>query len=348
MEVPPGRDRYAKQSLFAGIGSDGQAALGRARVVICGCGATGSVLAETLARAGVGSIRVVDRDFVERSNLQRQVLFDERDATERTPKAIAAAARLRAINSDIDIEAVVADIGPENVRSLIDNCDLILDGTDNFETRFLINDASLEASIPWIYCGVIGSHGQTMTILPHNTACLRCVIEEPPDPGAVETCDTAGVLGPAVMAVASLAAADALKLLAGRTEVIRPRLLAVDVWDGSLRTIDTSSLRSRSTCPACDRGERLWLNAEAGSRAAILCGRNAVQINPGGGRRIELAELAARLASAGEVVETPYLLRFRVTEPLCEITVFRDGRAIIQGTEDLAAARSIYGRFVGF
>jgi len=345
MTVP---DRYAKQRLFSDIGSDGQKAIGRAHVMICGCGATGSVLAETLTRAGVGSMRIVDRDFVERSNLQRQILFDERDATERTPKAIAAAARLRAINSDIEIEPVVADVGPENIRSLVDRCDLILDGTDNFETRFLLNDLSLETSIPWIYCGVIGSHGQTMTILPHTTACLRCVIEEPPDPGAVETCDTAGVIGPAVMAVASFAAADALKFLAGRTEQIRPRLLAMDVWDGSLRTIDTSSLRERGACPACDRGERLWLNAVVGSRAAILCGRNAVQINPGGDRKIELADLAARLAGAGDVVETPYLLRFRVTEPPCEITVFRDGRAIIQGTEDLAAARSIYGRFIGF
>ena len=341
-------DRYAKQILFAGIGAAGQSAIGRSRVIVCGCGATGSVLAESLTRAGVGSIRIVDRDFVERSNLQRQVLFDERDAAERTPKAIAAAARLQQINGDIDIEPVVADVGPENVRSLVADRDLILDGTDNFETRFLLNDASLETGIPWIYCGVIGGHGQTMTILPGTSACLRCVIEEPPDPGAVETCDTAGVIGPAVSAVASFAAADALKLLAGGREHIRSRLLAMDVWDGTLRAIETSSLRERGACPACHRGERLWLNASAGSRAAILCGRNAVQITPGGDRRIELAELATRLESAGDVIKTPYLLRVRLVEPQCEITVFRDGRAIIQGTEDLAAARSIYGRFVGF
>lgn len=347
MTAMPVPDRYAKQILFAGIGAEGQAAIAKARVVLCGCGATGSVLAETLTRAGVGSIRIVDRDFVERSNLQRQVLFDEHDAAERTPKAVAAAARLRSINSDIDIEPVVADVGPENVRALVADRDLILDGTDNFETRFLLNDASLETGIPWIYCGVIGSHGQTMTILPGVTACLRCVVEEPPDPGAVETCDTAGVIGPAVTAVASLAASEALKLLAGRSDLVRQRLLALDVWDGSLREIKTAALRSRAACPACDRGERLWLKAEVGSRAAILCGRNAVQITPGGNRRIELAELAARLGSAGDVVETPYLLRCRIAEPECEITLFRDGRAIIQGTEDLAAARSIYGRFIG-
>lgn len=341
-------DRYAKQTLFAGIGPAGQAALGRSRVVICGCGATGSALAESLTRAGVGSIRIVDRDFVERSNLQRQVLFDERDAAERTPKAIAAAARLTSINSEIEIQPIVADVGPENVRSLIADRDLILDGTDNFETRFLLNDASLETGIPWIYCGVIGGHGQTMTILPGKTACLRCVIEEPPDPGAVETCDTAGVIGPAVTAVASLAAADALKLLAGRRDQIRSRLLALDVWDGSLRAIETASLRERAMCPACDRGERSWLNASVGSRAAILCGRNAVQITPGGDRPIDFADLGSRLASAGDVMKTPYLLRVAIAEPPCEITLFRDGRAIIQGTEDLAAARSIYGRFIGF
>lgn len=344
MTVP---SRYAKQALFAGIGADGQATIGRARVVICGCGATGGALAESLARAGVGFLRVVDRDFVERTNLQRQVLFDERDAAERTPKAIAAAARLRGINSDIDIEPVVADVGPENIRSLIEGCDLILDGTDNFETRFLINDASLETGIPWIYCGVIGGHGQTMTILPGTTACLRCLIETSPEPGVVETCDTAGVIGPAVTGVASLAAADALKLLAGKRELIRPRLLAFDLWDGSLRTIDTTSLRQRRECPACDRGERLWLNAEVGSRAAILCGRNAVQITPAARGGIVLAELAERLAPAGQVVQSTYLVRLSTTEPEYEITVFRDGRAIIQGTDDIAIARSIYARFIG-
>ncbi|HEX6985161.1 MAG TPA: ThiF family adenylyltransferase, partial [Planctomycetaceae bacterium] len=185
---PPVPPRYAKQALFAGIGAEGQAALARARVLICGCGATGGVLAETLARAGVGFLRVVDRDFVELGNLQRQVLYDERDAAEQTPKAVAAAERLRAVNGDVEIEPVVADVGPENVLSLLAGCDLALDGTDNFETRFLLNDAALETGTPWVYCGVIGGHGQTMTVLPGRTACLRCLIDAPPDPGATETC----------------------------------------------------------------------------------------------------------------------------------------------------------------
>ncbi|MBA3316368.1 MAG: ThiF family adenylyltransferase [Planctomycetaceae bacterium] len=344
MTIPP---RYAKQALFAGIGSEGQAAIGRSRVVICGCGATGGVLAELLARAGVGFIRVVDRDFVERGNLQRQVLFDERDAAERTPKAIAAAARLRAINGEIEIAPVVADIGPENVLSLVESCDLILDGTDNFETRFLLNDASHETGIPWIYCGVIGGHGQTMTILPGATACLRCLIETPPEPGVVETCDTAGVIGPAVTGVASLAAAEAMKLLAGRRELIQPRLLVCDVWEGTVRSIDTTALRKRGTCPACDRGERPWLNAEVGSRAAILCGRKAVQITPADRCEVALSEMAERLAPTGQIVQTPYLLRLSMVEPACEITIFRDGRAIIQGTEDIATARALYARLIG-
>ncbi|MGC1276165.1 MAG: ThiF family adenylyltransferase [Planctomycetaceae bacterium] len=339
--------RYAKQALFAGIGTDGQAALSRSRVLICGCGATGGVIAETLARAGVGFLRIVDRDFVELSNLQRQVLFDERDAIEQTPKAVAAGERLRAINSEIEIDAVVADVGPENALSLARGCDLLLDGTDNFETRFLLNDAALDTGTPWIYSGVIGGHGQTMTVLPGETACLRCLIETPPDPGATETCDTAGVIGPAVHAIASLAVADAFKILIGRRDLIRPRLLMCDVWQGTLREVDTTPLRAGGGCAACGRGERAWLHGVAGSRAAVLCGRNAVQITPGETIELDLGAVADRLAASGTVKRTPYLVRVSATEPRCELTVFRDGRAIVRGTEDLAAARSIYTRLVG-
>jgi molybdopterin/thiamine biosynthesis adenylyltransferase len=342
--VPP---RYAKQALFSAIGPDGQAALARARVLIVGCGATGGVLADALARAGVGQLRLVDRDFVEWTNLQRQILFDERDAAEQTPKAIAAAARLRAINSDIDIEPVVADVGPENILTLLDGCDLLLDGTDNFETRFLLNDAALETRIPWIYSGVIGAHGQTMTIVAGQTACLRCMIESPPDPGVTETCDTAGVIGPAVTALASLSAAQALKWLAGRREPVPPRLLALDVWELTLRTIDTGPLVAAGGCAACGRGERAWLHGAVGSRAAILCGRNAVQITPATRSDLDLTVLAERLATAGMVKRTPYLVRLSAAEPRCELTVFRDGRAIVQGTDDPATARAIYSRLVG-
>jgi adenylyltransferase/sulfurtransferase len=334
--IPP---RYAKQALFAGIGAEGQATLGRSRVLICGCGATGGVIADALARAGVGSLRIVDRDFVELSNLQRQVLFDERDAAGPTPKAIAAAARLRAVNGDIEVEPVVADVGPENVLALAAGCDLLLDGTDNFETRFLLNDAAIETGTPWVYCGVIGSHGQTMTVLPGVTACLRCVMDAPPDPGTFDTCDTAGVIGPAVTAVASLAAAEALKVLAGRRDLVRPKLLMLDVWEGTLRAVDTTPLIARGGCPACAGGERRWLREAAGSRAAVLCGRNAVQITPAAGTEFDLA--------AGTVTRTPYLLRLAVDDSPYEITLFRDGRAILRGTDDPAVARAVYSRFIG-
>lgn len=338
--------RYAKQVLFPGIGPEGQERISRARVLVCGCGATGGVLAEALARAGVGRMRIVDRDFVELSNLQRQVLFEESDAAGVVPKAIAAAERLRRVNSEIEIEGVVADVGPGNVMGLAAGCDLIVDGTDNFETRFLLNDVSLETRTPWVYCGVIGSHGQTMTVLPGRTACLRCVIESPPEPGVLETCDTAGVIGPAVGAVASLAAAEALKVLAGRSELVKSRLLALDVWEGSLRAIDTGPL-AKGGCPACDGGERRWLREAAGSRAAVLCGRNAVQITPAQGAQIDFEEMAARLAGSGAVTRTPYLLRLAVSGSPYEITLFRDGRAIVRGTEEVAAARGVYARYVG-
>ncbi len=343
----PDASRYAKQMLFAGIGHDGQAALARARVLICGCGATGSVLAETLVRAGVGFLRIVDRDFVELSNLQRQVLFCQRDAEEQTPKAIAAAERLRAINRDVQIDPVVADIGPDNLLSLAEGCDLLLDGTDNFETRFLINDVSLETGTPWIYNGVIAGHGQTMTIRPGETACLRCLMDVPPEAGATETCDTAGVIGPAVNAVIALASAEAMKLLVGRVDLLRPCLRIIDVWQGTFREIDTAPLRSGGGCAACGRGERTWLHGRAGSRAAVLCGRNAVQITPGERAELDLVAVARRLAGAGPVRQTPYLLRVAPVEPPCELTLFRDGRAIIQGTDDVAVARSIYTRLIG-
>ena len=338
--------RYAKQALFPGIGTAGQAALAAARVLIVGCGATGGVLAEALARAGVGHLRLVDRDFVELGNLHRQTLFSEADAADGTPKAIAAAARLAAINSTLTLEPHVADVGPDNILTLADGCHLLMDGTDNFETRFLINDAAHTLGIPWIYAGVIGGHGQTMTIRPGITACLRCVIDSPPEAGSVETCDTAGVVGPAVTAVASLAAVDALKVLTGQPEAVPQRLLMFDVWSGTLRAVSTARLRDAGGCPAC-RGERRWLSGETGSRTAVLCGRNAVQITPATRAELDLPALAARLSAAGTVQQTPYLVRLRTASPPFEVTVFRDGRAIIQGTADPAAARSLYARLVG-
>jgi adenylyltransferase/sulfurtransferase len=305
------------------------------------------VLAETLARAGVGFLRIVDRDFVEISNLQRQVLFDEQDIAEKLPKAVAAANKLRKINSDVTIEPVVADIGHTNILSLAEGVDLILDGTDNFEVRFLINDASLETGLPWIYAGCIGSHGQSMTIFPGQTACLRCLIESVPEPGSTETCDTAGVLGPAINIIASLEAVDALKILSGQAELVSPVLTVVDVWDGTFRRMNIRELRDRADCPACKRGERAWLSGSKGSQTTVLCGRNAVQVSPAGKLTLTFEELREKLAALGEVTHNPYLLRLVLRNPDYEVTVFRDGRAIIKGTDDVGLARGIYSRYIG-
>jgi len=341
------RDRYSKQLLFSDWDETAQGKLGNSRVLLCGCGALGTVIAETLVRAGVGFLRIVDRDFVELSNLQRQVLFDEEDIKSQLPKAIAAVEKLKLINSEVTLEPIVADIDHTNIRQLAEGVDLILDGTDNFEIRFLINDYSLESNIPWIYGGVIGSHGQTMTILPHESACLRCMIEKVPDPGAVETCDTAGVIGPAVNVISSLECIAAMKLLGGKRDNIAPELTIVDVWEGSLRKMNMSALRERGNCPACHQGERLWLNGEEGSHTVVLCGRNAVQVSPPPGWQLDLNELATRLETSGTVTINPFLLRVQLSDSEHELTVFRDGRAIIKGTDEITEARTLYARYIG-
>jgi len=345
--MPTDFERYSKQILFAELGEQGQERLSNSRVLLCGCGALGSILAETLVRAGVGYVRIVDRDFVELSNLQRQVLFDERDVLAHIPKAIAAADKLRHINSEVTIEPVVADIDFSNIRQLADGVDLILDGTDNFEIRFLINDLSLDTGLPWIYAGVIGSHGQTMAIFPGETACLRCLIDSVPDPGSTETCDTAGVLGPAVNVIASLEAVDALKILSGRRDQVSASLLVIDVWDGSFRKLNVSDLREKADCPACRHGERTWLSGQQGSQSTVLCGRNAVQVSPAQKANLALDELADKLRSSGTVDANAYLVRLVLSDPDFELTVFRDGRAIIKGTDDVATARGIYSRYIG-
>ncbi len=322
--------------------------LGESRVFLCGCGALGTVVADSLVRAGVGFLRIVDRDFVETSNLQRQVLFDEADVASGMPKAIAAAEKLRRINSEVEVEPVVADVDFRNVRDFAGDVDLIVDGTDNFEVRFLLNDAALELGKPWIYAGVVGSHGQTMTILPGETACLRCLVTDVPEPGAAETCDTAGVLGPAVNVIASLEVVAALKLLSGQRDKIDPVLTVVDVWDGTLRRMNLGNLRDSSDCPACQHGERKWLDGHEGSKTTVLCGRNAVQVSPTKRGELSLDDLAKRLGDVGEVRSNAYLLKLVLPEADREITVFRDGRAIVKGTEDESAARALYSRYVGF
>jgi len=343
--------RYHKQMLFAGIGEDGQQRLSEARVLLVGCGALGCVLADAMVRAGVGHVRIVDRDFVELSNLQRQILFDEQDVADHLPKVIAAERRLRRVNSEITIEPIVADVDHTNIAELASRVSLILDGTDNFEIRYLINDVSLEKNIPWIFTGCTGSVGQVMPIFPHQSACLRCLMQSPPPPGSTETCDTAGVLGPAVNVVASLQAAMALRILVGQADQVERKLTIVDVWAGTFRSIDVGRLRDSSGCPACHQGERLWLHGTQRSASTVLCGRNAVQVTPAEKLQLPLPELAARLATAGQVTSNPFLIRVimprAADENPIELTIFPDGRAIIRGTSDPAVARSLYSRYIG-
>jgi len=343
--------RYHKQMLFAGVGRDGQQRLADSHVLLIGCGALGCVLADTLVRAGVGRIRIVDRDFVELSNLQRQILFDEQDVQEHLPKVIAAERRLRRVNSEISIEPVVADVDWSNIAEFADGVSLILDGTDNFEIRYLINDVSLQTGIPWIFTGCTGSVGQVMPVFPHDSACLRCLMPGPPPPGSTETCDTAGVLGPAVNVVASFQAALALKILTGHAHEVDRKLTIIDVWTGSFRQVDVSKLRATSQCPACFQAERLWLYGTQKSSSTILCGRNAVQVTPPEKLELSLADVANRLRAAGDVVSNPFLVRVTVSESYgehpIEMTIFPDGRAIIRGTEDPALARTLYARYIG-
>jgi molybdopterin/thiamine biosynthesis adenylyltransferase len=332
--------RYSRQTLFAGIGRAGQERLGAATVAIVGCGALGTVLANNLARAGVGRLRIADRDYIELNNLQRQILYDEDDIANALPKAAAAAARLRRINSEIAVEALVQDITVDTIEPLIAGADLVLDGTDNFETRYLLNDACVRARIPWIYSGVIASYGVTMPIVPGETACLRCVFPERPLPGTTPTCDTAGVLNGIVGVVAGIASTEALKLLIGSEQLMRG-MTWVDLWEN---TFDRLEVPRQPDCPTCGRGEYEYLEANDAGNGTTLCGRNAVQVRGPGGA-LDLAQLAERLRPVGEVAQNDFLLRLRVDG--YEVTVFPDARAIVKGTDDPAVARSIYARYVG-
>lgn len=338
--------RYLRQTILGGFGAEGQRRLLAARVVIIGCGATGSVIANHLARAGVGALRIVDRDYIELNNLQRQLLFDEEDIRQGLPKAIAAANKLQRINSEIVVEATVADVNPGNVTALIRDADLVMDGADNFETRFLLNDACLQLGKPWIYTGVIGSYGATRTIIPGVSACLRCVMGQLPAPGTMPTCDTAGVLGPAVAVVASIAAGEAIKLLGQFGEPNRG-LLHYDLWDNTFEIFDLGG--PRADCPACGRHDYEFLNAARGTYSVTLCGRNAVQIvvqhDAAAPVTLDLARLAAALRPLGPVRANAYLLKASIEG--CDLTVFPDGRAIIAGVSDPDIARGLYARYIG-
>jgi adenylyltransferase/sulfurtransferase len=333
-------ERYSRQVLFPGIGLEGQSKLAAARVAIAGCGATGSALASLLARAGVGTLRIIDRDYVEPSNLQRQSLFDEADAAESLPKAIAAARKIAAFNSLVVVEPQVADLVPANADTLLAGVSLLLDGTDNFETRYLLNDYAVKNSLSWIYTAAVGSQVVTLNILPGQTACLACLFPELPG-GVIETCETAGILNSAVNLAASIAATEALKLLVGAEARLRRTLLSFDVWRNDRAQI--ASTHPRPDCRVCGRREFIHLAGE-GRPHITLCGRNSVQIHERH-RPVDLAEMSDRLKAHGPVRHNEFVLKFW-RDPL-EMTLFPDGRAIIKGTTDTALARSLYARFVG-
>ena len=344
-------DRYHRQVLLPQIGPAGQARLATSRVLLVGCGALGTVIAEQLVRAGVGSLRIVDRDVVEWTNLQRQVLFAESDARAALPKAVAARERLIAINSGPTIEAIVADVHSGNVETLAGvagpgpRADLILDGTDNVETRYLINDVAVKHHVPWVYGACVGTEGRVMPILPAVTACLRCVFPEPPAGAELPTCDTAGVLGPVAGVVASMQAVAAMKILSGNGDDLQPLLWFGDLWTGRTRTV---AVERRADCPACGRREFEFLSRPAG-RSTSLCGRRSIQVRPATNDvRLDLAAAAQKLVRVGEVERTAYLVRCRLREPVgTELTVFADGRLMVTGTTDPEIARSMYARYIG-
>lgn len=333
-------DRYSRQIRFSGIGEEGQHRLLSATVAVVGCGALGSFHAAALARAGVGRIKLIDRDYVELSNLQRQWLYTEADAASAMPKAAAAAAHLKEANSEIVLEAHIADLTPGNIEEILEGCDLILDGTDNFDTRYLINDYSVQSAVPWIYGGAVGSYGLAMPVVPGRTACFECIYPEPPS-GAQPTCETAGVVNTLTASVAAWQAGLALKILTSGSESVHPRITTIDVWEGTVRQIDMPDPDPR--CPACVQRTCRHLQGE-GRPPISLCGRNAVQIHDRR-RPVDLAALAARLEPLGEVRSNEFAVRFVI--PPHEVTIFADGRAIIKGTTDPGLARSLYSRYIG-
>jgi molybdopterin/thiamine biosynthesis adenylyltransferase len=338
-------DRYRRQMRFAPLGEEGQRRLATARVLVCGCGALGSVASDLLVRAGVGFVRIVDRDFLEADNLHRQVLFDETDVAEELPKAVAAARRLAKINSSITIEPVVADVTAANIRSLADDVDAIVDGADNFETRYLLNDYAVANNRPWVFGGCVGAEGQMLAILPGETPCLSCIMPEPPPAEAQPTCETAGVIGPIVSVIASLQAAEALKILSGNAAAVNRRMTIVDLWRNELRSIGIASLRDSGGCLTCGQRDFPWLEGRRGVAATSLCGRNAVQLSSASVGGVSLVELAIKLREVGRVTANAYLLRCEVDK--YRLTVFADGRTIVGGTADPAEARVVHARYIG-
>lgn len=338
-------NRYSRQILFSEIGEQGQKKLRDSKVVLAGCGALGTVIANNLVRAGIGELKIIDRDFVELNNLQRQILFDEEDVKRNIPKAIAAVEKLKKINSQVKLEAVVADVNFTNVEALVEGAKLLVDGTDNFEVRFLLNDACVKADIPWIYGSCVGSYGLTMNIIPGKTPCFRCLFETAPLPGMAPTCDTAGVINPIVNIIAAIETAEAIKYLTGKFEALNKDLITIDIWEGSFEKFNIADRRDKFDCPCCKQRKFEFLEAKQGSSITSLCGRNAVQITQKSIGRVDFQELAERLKKSGEVTFNKYLLKFSIDQ--YEISLFPDSRAIIKGTNDFSVARGLYAKYIG-
>lgn len=344
--APHSASRYARQIRFAPIGENGQRLLNGSSVAVVGMGALGSVISAHLVRAGVGFVRIIDRDIVEWSNLQRQMLYTEQDVKLLLPKAEAAAAHLREVNSSIAIEPVVADVTPANAEQLLSDVQLIVDGTDNFSIRYLLNDVSAKHGIPWIYGGAVGGSGMTMTIVPGETPCYRCLFPEPPAPGMTDTCETAGVLSPIVDIIASVQAAEAIKLLSGNKKSLHGTLFQVDLWNHAWMPVKVAHSK-KDDCPACAGKKFAFLeNDSSETAAAALCGRNTVQITPAKPVSLDLRQLKERLRPAGNVTDNLYLLRIEREDGL-SFVLFGDGRALVQGTEDLSKAKSVYAELLG-
>jgi molybdopterin-synthase adenylyltransferase len=335
--------RYSRQVLFSGIGKEGQAQLVASKVVLVGCGALGAVQASLLVRAGIGRLRIIDRDFVEESNLQRQILFDEQDVKSVLPKAVAAEKKLRSVNSLVQVEGMVEDVNASSVERLLGGFDLIIDATDNFDARFLLNDYAVKNGTPWIYGACVGSYGLTFPIIPGETACLRCIFESAPPAGISPSCDTAGVIGPIVSVIAGMQVAEALKILLGRKESVNRKIITTDLWDNRREAVDLP--QRHPDCPCCGRREFPYLEGSLGADVTTLCGRNSVQIRRREGAVIDLDDLARRLGQVGRLEKNRFLLRAAIDG--YQLTVFADGRAIVSGTYDPAIAKSVYARYVG-
>ncbi len=337
-------ERYSRQILFQHIDGNRQKKLINSTVLLIGCGALGTVSSSYLVRAGIGKLRIIDRDFIEENNLQRQILFDEDDISENLPKAIAAQKKLQRINSNVKVEGIVTDINYSNIDELTKDVDIIIDGTDNFETRFLVNDFCVKNNIPWVYGACIGSRGVVMNIIPSMTPCLRCVFESMPQMGSFPTCDTAGVIGPIAGIIASFQVTEAIKILTGNYASINKKLLEIDVWQTNFRQIDISGLRDTNNCPTCKLHNYEFLEAEAGIMTTLLCGKNAIQVMSQNIGNIDLRHLEQRLGSIANVSCNDFMLKFKIKDH--SFTVFTDGRAIITGTADSSTAKSLYSKYL--